>query len=410
MVSAVHTNPAEHRRFPPDYSPAALAAAIRRIGHGAAERELKDENPFPGVDLVRESRLGALRVPVEFGGAGFSIRQLFATLIDLAEADPTVAHILRTHYWFVEERLRMTDAAAAARWLAEVAGGAIFGNASSELGPAAVGSLRFKTTITPENGAYRLSGTKYYSTGTLFSDWVNVWAAKGDNTLVSLVVPTARAGVRVLDDWDGIGLRNTGSGTTVFDRVSVQADELLTEVRLDLPAQPTFEFAFLQLYLHAIIAGILRTVVTDAIGLLRSRERSFSHAPAPEPAQDPILQQVVGQLSAAAFAAESTVLAAADSLDAAYRSLHNGIPDAALTQQASLHAAQVKVQVDELALRASTLLFEVGSASAASARKNLDRHWRAIRTLSLHNPTLYKAQAIGKLLILGEQLPANAYF
>ncbi|MBL6749750.1 MAG: acyl-CoA dehydrogenase family protein [Nevskia sp.] len=410
MVTAIQPNPAERRELRPDYSPAALAAAIRRIGQGAAEREFNDENPFAAVDLVRESRLGALRVPVEHGGGGFSIRRLFATVIDLAEADPTVAHILRTHYWFVEERLRMTGGAARGRWLGEVGGGAIVGNASSELGPAAVGSLRFKTTITRQAGGYRLSGTKYYSTGTLFSDWVNVWAAKDENTLVSLVVPTGRAGVRVLDDWDGIGLRNTGSGTTVFERVAVQPDELLAEIRLDLPAQPTFEFAFLQLYLHAIIAGILRTVVTDAIGLLKGRERSFSHAPAASPPQDPILQQVVGQLSAAAFAAESAVLAAADSLDTAYGSLDNGIPDAALTQQASLRAAQVKVHVDELALRASTLLFEAGSASAASARKNLDRHWRAIRTLSLHNPTLYKAQAIGKLLILGEPLPANAYF
>ena len=118
----------------------------------------------------------------------------------------------------------------------------------------------------------------------------------------------------------------------------------------------------------------------------------------------------MGELSAAAFAAESIVLAAADSIDAAAASVVNGVPDATLAQQAMQRAAQAKVHVDAIALRASSHLFEVGSASAASRQKNLDRHWRAIRTLTLHNPTLYKAQAVGKYLINKVPFPVNAYF
>ena len=75
-----------------------------------------------------------------------------------------------------------------------------------------------------------------------------------------------------------------------------------------------------------------------------------------------------------------------------------------------LRAAEAKVHVDAIALKASSHLFEVGSASAASRAKNLDRHWRAIRTLTLHNPTLYKAQAIGKYRVNQEPFPVNAYF
>ncbi len=387
-----------------------LATAIREIGREASLRDLRDENPFAAVELIRTSRFGALRVPAALGGGGLSIRALFAKLIDLSEADPVVTHILRTHFWFVEERLRSTDEAARVRWLSAVADGTIFGNASSERGSAAVGSLKFSTTLTPAEGGFALSGTKFYSTGALFSDWIGVWAAKNDKTLASVVVPSKRAGITLHDDWDGIGARKTGTGTTVFDNVLVRPDEVLAVIPLDEPAKPTYEFAFLQLYLQAMIAGILRSVVTDAVTLIKGRERSFSHAPVETPAEDPILQQVVGELSAAAFAAESIVLAAADSIDAAYASVVDGVPDSTLAQQAMQRAAEAKVHVDAIALRASSHLFEVGSASAASRKKNLDRHWRAIRTLTLHNPTLYKAQAVGKYLINEVPFPVNAYF
>lgn len=87
-------------------------------------------------------------------------------MIDVAHADPIVAHIFRTHFWFVKERPRTADDASSARWLHKVAEGKIFGNAFSEKGSLAVGSLIFNTRLLPaEGGGYRLNGEKYYSTG-----------------------------------------------------------------------------------------------------------------------------------------------------------------------------------------------------------------------------------------------------
>jgi alkylation response protein AidB-like acyl-CoA dehydrogenase len=75
----------------------------------ASPREREERPPHDAIELVRRARLGALRVPVAEGGAGASFRQLFTTLIALAEADANVAHILRAHFWFVELRLLGTD-------------------------------------------------------------------------------------------------------------------------------------------------------------------------------------------------------------------------------------------------------------------------------------------------------------
>lgn len=379
---------------------------LEEIARDAAERRRpgREGHPWRALELIRRAKLGALRLPRDGGGGGASLRELFLVVIRLAEADPDVAHILRAHYLLVDELVRApADPVRDAR-LARVAAGDIFGNAYTELSTRAVGDYRFDTTLTPEGEGYRLNGTKYFSTGTLYADWVYVTASGPEGSCIGAVIPTGREGVRIEDDWDGIGQRYTGSGTTHFDNVRVAPEEV---TRRDTDTQFN---ALAQLYLHAIIAGILHDVVRDAAALLHGRVRTFSHAAAQRPPEDPQLLQVVGTLSSSAFAAEAIVLAAADALDLAFAASRNGSVDLALGHAASLRAAQAKVSVEQLALQAATQLFEVGGASAARQSAHLDRHWRNIRTLASHNPTVYKARAIGDYVVNGTELPRNAYF
>lgn len=381
---------------------------LEQVTRGSEERERDDENPFEAVDLVRRARLGALRVPQSEGGEGGSLRDLYTTVIRLAEADPQVAHILRSHYIFVEEALRGATEQNRARWVGEIAGGALFGNATAELTRHDAGSQRLETVLTPENGHHRLNGTKFFTTGTLFADHVAVAAAQPDGGLVRAVVPVDREGVTVEDDWDGFGQRRTGSGTTSFENVHVAEDELLgladpvegRQWRASLP----------QLYLQAVMTGILRNVVTDAVAVVHRRSRTFEHGAAATAADDPQLQQVIGTLSANANAAEAIVLAAADAQDRAAAHVQGGAVDPELDHEASVRAAQAKVVVDDLALRSTAELFEVGGASATRRSWNLDRHWRNVRTLSSHNPTVYKARSLGALAVHGDPLPINGYY
>ncbi|GAC69171.1 oxidoreductase [Gordonia soli] len=385
-----------------------FTALLAQVADGVVQRELDNVNPFDQVRLVADSGYGKLRLPVDKGGQGYTLRQLFGAVIDLAAADPIVAHILRTHYWYIEDLL-VTDSPLATRLLDEASAGKLFGNATSERTTKAAGDFEFTTTLAAQDDHFRLNGEKYYTTGTLFTDYVGVQALKG-TTLSQLIIPTDREGVEIIDDWEGFGQRRTGSGTTRFTDARVEADEILHEVELDAANPPSSQFAFVQLYLHAIVAGILRRVVEDAKGLIEGRVRSFSHAQSPVPAEDPFLQQVVGELASYAFVAESAVLVAAESLDAAADSTVNGVQDPELAQAAALAASKVKVVLDDLGTRAATVLFEAGGASASGRSKALDRHWRNIRTATLHNPARLKAQAVGANILLGHQLPTNGYF
>lgn len=396
-----------------------LRRLIDDIRNSAAASAREGVNPYAAIDLVRKARLGALRVPLTEGGGGCSVREFFLMLIDLAEAEPNIPHILRAHYWFVEERLRSGNPVERTRWIERIARGDIFGNGVTEIGgSAAVGAFILKTTLVPYGDDFVLNGRKYYCTGSLYSDWISVVASTPEGKLASAVIPVDRAGVTLEDDWDGIGQRLTGSGTGIFDHVIVQADEVLhaTVVKkeegaaVEIPTEPYLVGQFCQLILTAIIVGVLRSVVNDAVAMVRKRERTYTHACAETAAADPQLQEIIGHIASTTFAAEAVVLAAADAQDDALATVIAGVADLKLTHRASLLAAQAKVMIDKVAPHAATLLFDVGGSSAIKQSENLDRHWRNIRTLSSHNPTPYKARAIGDYLVNGELLPQNGFF
>jgi alkylation response protein AidB-like acyl-CoA dehydrogenase len=335
---------------------------------------------------------------------------LFRLLIDLAAADSNVAHILRAHFWFVEQQLQNPQTESRKHWLALVNQGKIFGNATSEQNGLQVG-LFFETTLTPNaNGiGYRLNGQKYYSTGSLYSDWIQIYATTPEGTIAGATIPVDREGLTLKDDWDGFGQRLTGTGTTILNNVYAEPGEVADYGSpFDLP--PSYQFAFLQLYLQALTAGILRNVQDDAVALVRRRRRSFSHAATERPTQDHQLLQVVGEIAADAFAAEAIVLAAADRIQAAADSVKNGLPDAELAREAQIAAASAKVSVDRFSYQTASRLFDAGGASATQATYNLDRHWRNIRTASTHNPTFLKASVVGDFFVNGAPPPLNGFF
>ncbi|BAY60472.1 putative acyl-CoA dehydrogenase [Calothrix brevissima NIES-22] len=102
------------------------------IAVGAAERDRDRILPYDVVELIRRSRLGALRIPVAEGGAGSSARELFEVAIRLGDADANVAHIVRNHFSVTERILRSERTERNRRWIKAAVDGAIFGSAATE--------------------------------------------------------------------------------------------------------------------------------------------------------------------------------------------------------------------------------------------------------------------------------------
>ena len=144
---------------------------------------------------------------------------LFNLLIELAEADSNLVQSLRGHFGFGENLLNSRDPDYQGVWLERLGRGETVSPASGEVGNAK--QLEFGTRLSLHGGHWQLSGSKFYTTGALYADWVDVSANNPDEQRVSVTVRTNDPGVEIIDDWNGFGQTLTASGTAHFREVPV---------------------------------------------------------------------------------------------------------------------------------------------------------------------------------------------
>src|SRR5207244_2096541 len=111
----------------------------------------------------------------------------------------------------------------------------------------------------------------------------------------------------------GFGQRLTGSGTTVFSGAPVRGEQVYP-----FSGRFGYQTALYQLVLVSVQAGIARASARDAAAQVATRARTFSHGNAAQTRNDPQILEIVGRISANAFAAEAIVLHAAETLQRAF--------------------------------------------------------------------------------------------
>ncbi len=374
---------------------------LAAIAEGAAERERLRQLPHEQVRALAADRLLCFRIPAEYGGGGASVRDTVQFVIDLAAVDSNVAQSLRPSFAFIEGLLARGDQAEQQRWFPRFLAGEVFGNAGWEVGGA---NGAVSARLRRDGEAFRASGSKFYSTGSLYADWVSAVALDEDDRPVSFVVPRDREGLELLDDFDAMGQRLTASGTTRLNDLLVQPGEIRPRVVEE--GQRSIVTPFLQLFLGAVEAGIARNALTDAVAFARDHARPIKHSSAQRSVDDPYVEFAVGEISARALAAEAVILRAAERLDEAWAA---GLEHDAVNL-AAVEVAQAQYIAVESALKAAELLFDVGGASTTGRQHNLDRHWRNARTLANHNPRHWKAAVVGAWRLKGSEPPTSGLF
>jgi len=374
-----------------DAAVAEFRGIFKRLEAEAGARDLSGEHPHGLLRELADAGFGRLRVPVELGGFGVDLPTLFGLLAEAGKADSNIPQILRGHFTAVEILRHSDDPETGAYWLRWIADGAIFGNAQSEPAGTAQG-FEITTRIHEADGRKLVNGTKYYSTGSLYADYIRVAVADDEGNRWFAVVSAQHPGVTHVDDWDGIGQRLTGSGTTVFADVPVEEHGELGRYKEGLRSLP----AFVQLVHLANLAGIARSVVEETIAVVRSRKRTTPNALSEQAVQDPDVLGVVGRLHARALTVDSLLRMVAEGLEAANQL---GTDEAYAANYIDVSAAQVAII--EAVLDAATLAFNAGGSSSVREVVHLDRHWRNARTLASHNPVVYKPRIIGDFLVNG---------
>lgn len=374
----------------------ALAAEFRT---GASARDAERRLPRAELDRLSASGLLAVTVPAEHGGADVSALTLAEIFRLLGAADASLAQIPQSHFAYVNVIRRQGTDEQRKFFFAELLAGRRFGNAQSEAGTRHVQDIRTRLEPRPD-GSFTLTGVKHYCTGALFADWIPVLARAADDRLHVAYVPAGAPGVTVVDDWDGLGQRTTASGTVRLDAVPVPADRVL-------PHHLTFEGpqlhgAVAQLLHAAIDAGLAAGALAEAAEFVRTSSRPWFESGAEKVTEDPLLIQRFGELSLEVRASEALLREAARTVDAAAADL-----DDDTAAEASLAVAAAKVQAARAAVEVSSALFEVSGTRSALASLNLHRHWRDARTHTLHDPTRWKIQHLGRHALNGTRPPRH---
>lgn len=369
-------------------------AAARDQSGGTAKRER---------DLIRSSGLLALAIPVELGGLGGTLSDVLSITRRIAAVDSSLAHLFAFHHFqlatlrfYAPERqwAPLLRATAEHRWF--------WGNALNPLDKS--------TAITPGPvaGEYRINGTKTYCSGASDSDRLVVSALRpGQPGLVVATLPTDAPGVRVLDDWDNIGQRQTDSGRVAFTDVVVREEDLLQE-----PGPLGSPFASLrsglgQIILVHIYLGLAEGALAAAAKRLDPNGAPWLASQAERVGADPFILRNFGDYWVQAAGAG----ALADVARARFQAAFDRGDDITEAErgQAAIAIATAKVAASRAALEIGSRIFEVLGARATAADQRLDRFWRNARTHTLHDPVDYKLQELGDWRLNG-RLPTPSFY
>lgn len=371
-----------------------LEAVAQQLAASAAERDARGGTAWAERQLLRDSGLLTLAVPRRFGGQEAAWPDILRAVRRLAQADSSLAHLFGFQHLQVATVLLFGSPDQQASHLgATVSEGWFWGNAVNAR------DTRLQVHASPDG--HVLEGAKAFCSGAQGSDVLVVSVALGPQPAQRLfaVVPTARRGVVVHDDWDNLGQRQTDSGTVSFDRVLVRHDEVLGPPGAASSPRATLRNLIGQLVLTEIYLGNAWGALHEAIAYMREHVQPWAIARADSALDDPVMQLSAGgqwvRLRAATALADEALVR----FQAAWE-LGAGLT---WDQRAALamDIAAARIQAGEAALDVTAQIFELVGARATARRHGFDRYWRNVRVHTLHDPLDHRRQAVGRWLLTG---------
>ncbi|MDT3396559.1 acyl-CoA dehydrogenase family protein [Streptomyces sp. B1866] len=361
----------------------------RELRATAAERDRANQTPRAEIELLRANDLLQVQEPVEYGGAGLNYRQAAQLTRRIARGDTSIAHLLGYHY--AQTRVATlfgTPEQADAQSRRNGQERLFWGGVQNPRGGSDL-------VLTRDGDGFRLSGRRTFASGASLADHLSITAVHEGN-LVFVSLPGGREGFTPLLDWDNIGQRLTDSGGVELSGVRVERSEILGPDPLGggLPTPyqtlvtPHWQLAFVNFYV-----GTAEGAIEEALEWTRAHAAPWESSGVDQATDDPYILQTVGEVL-------SGVRAAALLADRAGEVFQEALDTGSdLTEEQRAEAAvavyEAKVAATRAGLDAAGRLFEIQGSRATTAAYGFDRHWRNLRTHTLHDPVAYKAREVG---------------
>jgi alkylation response protein AidB-like acyl-CoA dehydrogenase len=256
----------------------AAKALVPELAAVAAEHDRTGSFPVQNIARLKDAGLTAMLVPTEVGGGGASHADLASVLAELAHGCPATSLTLSMHSHLVAAQVWRHHRGLPAPVLPRVANDRVF-----LVSTGASDWVESEGTAVQVDGGFRVSGRKVPASGAPAGDVLVSsarWASPDGPQVIHFSAPFSAPGVSIVETWDTMGMRATGSHTVVLDDVFVPE----AAVSLTRPAGPWHPIwdvvvGVAMPLIMAVYVGVAEAAVERALEVAGSRRDADVLAP-----------------------------------------------------------------------------------------------------------------------------------
>ncbi|AVA36318.1 alkylation response protein AidB-like acyl-CoA dehydrogenase [Cupriavidus metallidurans] len=367
-----------------------LAELTPRLAATAADHDSRGTFPHDNFALLHQYGLISQAVPVASGGGGAGLAEARRIIAAVAGGDAATALVLTMTYLqhraIGRDEARWPEAVREQVFRSAVEEGALINSlrVEPELGSPARGGLP-GTVATRVGDRWRLRGHKLYSTGIPALRWLAVWARthEPEPRIGVFLVPKPEAdtpGIRVIESWNHMGLRASGSHETLLEDVWIPIEHAV-DIRPPSAWAPAGASQAdidgnidQQAWMVVLLGSLYDAVARAAYDWIRDFVRERAPGSLGKPlATLPRVQETIGEIAALLRANEVLLDDAAGRTDA-------GTPPSA--EDSGL----LKFTVTGNAIRAVDLALQLSGNHGLSRNNPLERHYRDVLCSRIHTP------------------------
>jgi alkylation response protein AidB-like acyl-CoA dehydrogenase len=372
---------------------AELGSLLEHLKATAAERDRLGGHAAAEKQLIKAAGLLTLSIPEAYGGKSEPWSVIYDLVRRIAAADSALAHVFSFHHLQIATVILYGSPAQQRQWLGATAQeGLWWGNAMNPLDQRLV-AQEFAD-------GFVVNGVKGFCSGALGSDWMTLSAIHRESKRsLYAVIPTNQSGVRILDDWDPVGQRQTDSHSVVFDSVFIPADSILKAFDAAPTDFQSLRTCFAQLVLVNLYLGIAIGACQEAREYVHTQARPWITSGVSDAVNDSHTIRRFAEMHLQVVAATALADQAAAALEQAFEKGPRISPEE--RGHVAVKVAEAKVLAHRASLAVSSDLFEVVGARGAKRAFGFDRFWRNARTHTLHDPLDYKLDVLGRWALQG---------
>jgi alkylation response protein AidB-like acyl-CoA dehydrogenase len=369
------------RQRPPESSTdlsTVLDVLRSKFAERAEEHDRDGSFPFENFPLLHEFGLLSLTLPRDVGGGGANLGTAARVIRAIAYAEPATALVVTMQYFFHLGIIESSRWPLRVREMVQrdaVETGALINalRVEPELGTPARGGMPATLARRVTEG-WSISGHKLYSTGIPALTWLGVWGRtdEAEPRTGFFLVHRNTPGIRVIESWDHLGMRASGSHDVVFENVVIP-EEHAVDVRP--PAEWTgIQAGHQNIWMSVLLAELYNAVARAGrdwlVRFAATRVPSNLGAPL---STLPRFQEALGSIEVLLWTNRSLLDRAIDAVDRG---------ESLGTREGNL----LKFTVTNNAIAAVEKAIELTGNHGLDRRNPLERHYRDVLCGRIHTP------------------------